>query len=80
MMSQITPDKPHLFEDDLPESANLERKRFAEWAASAHFRSQADDFEIHDSDELAVKLRPLLKELGLLGKVFLNNLCCKTYG
>jgi len=69
MMSQRTSDKPHLFEDDLSESADLERKLFAEWAASAPFRRQADDFEIHDSDELGVKLEPFLKELNLLGKV-----------
>jgi hypothetical protein len=80
MMSQTTSDKPHLFEDDLPESADLERKLFAEWAASALFRKQADDFEIHDSDELGVKLRPLLEELDLLGKVWLNILCCRSYG
>jgi hypothetical protein len=69
-MSQTTSDTPHLFEDDLPESANTERKIFAEWASSVPFKKQAEDFEIHDSDELDIKLAPLLGSLNLLGKVY----------
>jgi hypothetical protein len=68
-MSQTTSDKPHLYEDDLPESADAERKIFAAWASSAPFKKQADDFEIHDSDELGRKLSPFLEKLGLVGKV-----------
>lgn len=68
MMSQTTSDKPHLFEDDLPESANTERKIFAEWASSVPFKKQAEDFEIHDSDELDIKLAPFLQSLNLSSK------------
>lgn len=68
-MSQTASVKPHLFEDDLPESADAERMKFAEWASSVPFTRQAEDFEIHNSEELGVKLNPLLKDLGLLGKV-----------
>ncbi|TQB67479.1 hypothetical protein MPDQ_005497 [Monascus purpureus] len=69
-MSQTTSDKPHLFEDDLPESANTERKIFAEWASSVPFKKQAEDFEIHDSDELDIKLAPFLQSLNLSSKVY----------
>ncbi|KAJ6142234.1 hypothetical protein N7497_011333 [Penicillium chrysogenum] len=67
-MSQTTSGKPHLYEDDLPESADAERKIFAEWASSVTFKKQADDFEIHDSDELGLKLSPFLEKLGLVDK------------
>ncbi|KAL4985845.1 hypothetical protein BDW68DRAFT_189305 [Aspergillus falconensis] len=62
MMSQTTSNTPHLFEDDLPESANTQRKIFAEWASSVQFKKppvlfeeqeQADDFEIHESPEIS---------------------------
>ncbi|KAJ5561159.1 hypothetical protein N7535_009356 [Penicillium sp. DV-2018c] len=67
-MSQTISDKPHLYEDDLPESADAERKILAAWASSATFKKQADDFEIHDSDELERKLSPFLEKLGLVVK------------
>ncbi|RAK94955.1 uncharacterized protein BO80DRAFT_369955 [Aspergillus ibericus CBS 121593] len=68
MMSQTTSDTPHLFEDDLPESANTERKIFAEWASSVPFKKQAEDFEIHNSVELDIKLAPFLRSLNLSSK------------
>jgi hypothetical protein len=68
-MSQATPDQPHLCEDALTESADAERTILANWASSASFRKQAEDFEIYDSEDLEIKLRPFLRELGLLGKV-----------
>ncbi|KAJ5485325.1 hypothetical protein N7539_005313 [Penicillium diatomitis] len=49
-------------------NADAERKLFAQWASSATFKKQADDFEIHDSDELGRKLSPFLEKLGLVGK------------
>jgi hypothetical protein len=70
MMSQTTSDTPHLFEDDLPESANTERKIFAEWASSVPFKKQAEDFEIHNSEELDIKLAPFLQSLNLSNKVY----------
>ncbi|BAE61686.1 unnamed protein product [Aspergillus oryzae RIB40] len=60
-MSQITSNRPHLFEDDLPESANTERKIFAEWASSVPFEKKADDFQIHNSKELDTKIVPFLR-------------------
>jgi hypothetical protein len=78
MMSQTTSDTPHLFEDDLPESANIERKIFAEWASSVPFTKQAEDFEIHNSVELDIKLAPFLQSLNLSSKVhsfpFIQNI------
>ncbi|KAJ5775547.1 uncharacterized protein N7511_000558 [Penicillium nucicola] len=68
-MSQQTPDKTHLWEDDLTESADKERKSLAEWATSVSFKQQAEDFEIYDSDDLSTRVEPFLRELGLLGKV-----------
>ncbi|KAB8257979.1 hypothetical protein BDV32DRAFT_139959 [Aspergillus pseudonomiae] len=62
MWSNITANRPHLFEDDLPESANTERKIFAEWASSVPFEKQAEDFEIHNSKELDIKIYPLNSE------------------
>lgn len=70
MMSQTALDKPHLFEDDLPESADRERKIFAEWASSVTFTKQAEDFEIHNSVELDIKLAPFLQSLNLSSKVY----------
>ena len=70
MMSQTTSDTPHLYEDDLPESANTERKIFAEWASSVPFKKQAEDFEIHNSVELDIKLAPFLRSLNLSSKVY----------
>lgn len=70
MMSQITSNRPHLFEDDLPESANTERKIFAEWASSVPFEKKADDFQIHNSKELDTKIVPFLRSLNLLDKVY----------
>lgn len=55
-MSQATLDTPHLFEDDLPENVNTERKIFARWASSVPFKKQAEDFEIHYSEELDIKV------------------------
>ncbi|KAL4920383.1 hypothetical protein BDW62DRAFT_209193 [Aspergillus aurantiobrunneus] len=72
MMSQTTSDTPHLFEDDLPEkSADTERKIFAEWASSVPFRKQAEDFEIHNSAELDIKVAPFLQSLNLSRKGYL---------
>lgn len=68
-MSQPTPDKTHLWEDDLTEGADKERKSFAEWASSVSFKQQAEDFEIYDSNDLSTRVEPFLRELGLLGKV-----------
>ncbi|KAJ5504623.1 hypothetical protein N7463_007497 [Penicillium fimorum] len=68
-MSQSTPDKTHLWEDDLTESADKERKNFAGWASSISFKQQAEDFEIYDSNDLSTRVEPFLRELGLLGKV-----------
>ncbi|KAE8397812.1 hypothetical protein BDV37DRAFT_47657 [Aspergillus pseudonomiae] len=68
MMSQITSSTPHLFEDDLPESANTERKIFAEWASSVPFEKKADDFQIHNSKDLDTKIVPFLRSLNLLDK------------
>lgn len=69
-MAQPGSDKPHLWEEDLSESADRERKSLAEWSASIHFKQQADDFEIHDSTELSSKVMPFLQQLGLLDKVY----------
>lgn len=69
-MLQATSDTPHLFEDDLPENANTERKIFASWASSVPFKKQAEGFEIHYSDELHIKVAPLIESLNLFGKVY----------
>lgn len=60
IMSQTALDKPHLFKDDLLESADRERKIFTEWASSVTFMKQAEDFEIHNLVELDIKLAPFL--------------------
>ncbi|PYH75509.1 hypothetical protein BO82DRAFT_349124 [Aspergillus uvarum CBS 121591] len=69
-MSQTTSEIPHLSEDDLPENANTERKIFANWASSVPFKKQAEDFEIHNSVELDIKLAPFLQSLNLSSKVY----------
>ncbi|KAJ5713919.1 uncharacterized protein N7483_011100 [Penicillium malachiteum] len=63
--------KPHLFEDELVGDADAERKLFAKWASSVSFKKKADDFEIHESDELGSKLTIFLQQLGLQGKVYI---------
>lgn len=70
-MSQQIPQKPHLWEDDLSEEADRERKNLADWASSiqGRFKRMADDFEVHESDELHKKISPLLWQLGLRAKV-----------
>lgn len=69
VMSETLSTKPHLFEDELSEAENNERKNFSEWASSVPFKKQAQDFEIHESDDLKRRVTNFLDKLNLPVKV-----------
>jgi hypothetical protein len=69
-MSETLSAKPHLFEDELSEVENNERKIFSEWASSVPFKKQGQDFEIHESEELNRRVTLFLNKLNLPGKVY----------
>ncbi|OJJ98567.1 hypothetical protein ASPACDRAFT_122432 [Aspergillus aculeatus ATCC 16872] len=71
-MANTTSSKPHLWEDDLSDEADKERRVLAEWASTIPFKSKADDFQVHESEEFQKRIVPLLHRLQLPYKVRLS--------